>query len=217
MRQTAVRRDGRRRRMAALRQNPRTRAVGPVPVGVEQQALTMSKPLKIVLTLLLLAGFGAALFFALRGQQAERAVQQEAAEVAAANPLKGVIAVDVEPFFKDERVIKVLAQHKLPVQVARVGSRDMAGKVGAGAEAPAFFFPSGVVAANMIVDAARKAKLNATQSSPFHTPLVVASWEPIAKILVANQMAKPMGAGLYGLDMNASSPKPCWPRSAGRI
>lgn len=154
-------------------------------------------------TLVVLGVFGAALFWALRDNKVEKDAAQEQAEIANAEPLKGVIAVDVEPFFKDERVIKVLAQHKLPVQVARVGSRDMAGKVGAGAEAPAFFFPSGVVAANMIVDAARKAKLNATQSSPFHTPLVVASWEPIAKILVANQMAKPMGAGLYGLDMNA--------------
>jgi F0F1-type ATP synthase assembly protein I len=32
----------------------------------------MSKPGKVVLTVLLLAGFGAALFFALRGQKAEQ-------------------------------------------------------------------------------------------------------------------------------------------------
>ena len=49
----------------------------------------MSKPIKIVLTLLLLLGFGAALFFSLRGQRAEVAQQQEAAEVAAAGALMG--------------------------------------------------------------------------------------------------------------------------------
>lgn len=163
----------------------------------------MNTPTRTLGTLVVLGLFGAALFWALRDNKVEQQAAQEQAEIASAEPLKGVIAVDVEPFFKDERVIKVLAAHKLPVQVARVGSRDMAAKVGSGADAPAFFFPSGVVAANMIVDAARKAKLNATQSSPFHTPLVVASWEPIAKILVANQMAKPTSAGLYGLDMNA--------------
>lgn len=200
MRQTAVRRDGRRRRMAALRQNPRTRAVGPVPVGVEQQALTMSKPLKIVLTLLLLAGFGAALFFALRGQQAERAVQQEAAEVAAANPLTGLIALDVEPYFKDERVRRILADKRLPVQVTRVGSREMAGKVLPGAT-PDFLFPSGVVAANQIADAARKANITVAQSSPFFTPMVIASWTPIAKILVDNGLAKPLGDRIYGVDI----------------
>jgi hypothetical protein len=177
MRQTAVRRDGRRRRMAALRQNPRTRAVGPVPVGVEQQALTMSKPLKIVLTLLLLAGFGAALFFALRGQQAERAVQQEAAEVAAANPLTGLIALDVEPYFKDERVRRILADKRLPVQVTRVGSREMAGKVLPGATPD--FFCSLRAWWPPTRSPMRRARPTSpsTQSSPFFTPMVIASWD----------------------------------------
>lgn len=160
----------------------------------------MSKPLKIALTLLLLAGFGAALFFSLRGQQAERAQQQEAAEVAAAGALTGVIALDVEPFFKDERVRRILADKRLPVQVTRVGSREMAGKVAPGAT-PDFLFPSGVVAANQIVDAARKANIAVAQSSPFFTPMVIASWTPIAKILVDNGLAKPLGDRIYGVDM----------------
>lgn len=160
----------------------------------------MSKPLKIALTLLLLAGFGAALFFSLRGQQAERAQQQEAAEVAAAGALTGVIALDVEPFFKDERVRRILADKRLPVQVTRVGSREMAGKVAPGAT-PDFLFPSGVVAANQIVDAARKANIAVAQSSPFFTPMVIASWTPIAKILVDNGLAKPLGERIYGVDM----------------
>jgi hypothetical protein len=76
----------------------------------------------------------------------------------------------------------------------------MAAKVVAGAT-PDFFFSSGVVAANQIVEAARKANVSATQSAPFHTPLVIASWEPIAKILVANGIAKPLSPKVYGLDM----------------
>ena len=160
----------------------------------------MSKPIKIVLTLLLLAGFGAALFFALNGQRAEVAQQREAAEVAAAGPITGLIALDVEPYFKDERVRRILAEKRLPVQVTRVGSRDMASKVVAGAT-PDFFFSSGVVAANQIVDAARQANISVAQSSPFFTPLVIASWEPIAKILVANGLAKPINDRIYGVDM----------------
>jgi hypothetical protein len=160
----------------------------------------MSKPIKIVLTLLLLAGFGAALFFALSGQRAEVAQQREAAEVAAAGPITGLIALDVEPYFKDERVRKILADKRLPVQVTRVGSRDMASKVVAGAT-PDFFFSSGVVAANQIADAARQANITVAQSSPFFTPLVIASWEPIAKILVANGLAKPLSERIYGVDM----------------
>jgi hypothetical protein len=54
----------------------------------------------------------------------------------------------------------------------------------------------------MVVDAARKAGRNATQSTPFHTPLVVASWEPVARILVANGIARPLSPKVYGLDMD---------------
>ncbi|MFO1226795.1 hypothetical protein [Roseateles sp.] len=158
----------------------------------------MNTPLRTVGTLVVLAVFGGALFWALRSENETKTVAQEQAAIAQTEALRGLVAVDVEPFFKDERVAKLLASQRLPVQATRVGSRDMASKLG---EAPDFFFASGVVAANMIADAARKAGKSATQSSPFHTPLVVASWEPVAKILVANQMAKPISPKVYGLDM----------------
>lgn len=160
----------------------------------------MSKPGKVVLTLLLLAGFGAALFFALRGQQADQAERAEAVAVASATDLKGVIALDVEPFFADPRVRRILAEKRLPVAVTRIGSREMAAQVQPGAT-PDFLFPSGVVAANQIADAARKAKIAIAQSSPFYTPMVIASWQPVARILVANGMAKPLGDRIYGVDM----------------
>jgi Bacterial extracellular solute-binding protein len=164
----------------------------------------MSRLSKIAITLLLLAGFGAALFFSLRGQKLDAAKQQEEAAVASASALNGLIALDVEPYFKDERVRTILAGKRLPVNVTRVGSRDMAGKVvagGASTTTPDFFFPSGVVAANQIVDAARKANLTVAQSSPFHSPMVMASWAPIAQMLVANGLAKPLGDKTYGVDM----------------
>lgn len=160
----------------------------------------LSTPKRAVITLALVAVFGGALYYALRGQQEQQAQRIEAAEVAQAVPLKGLIALDVEPFFKDPRVEKILAEHKLPVAVSRIGSRDMAGKVAAGTS-PDFFFPSGVVAANQVVDAARKANLSVAQSAPFHTPMVIASWEPIAKILVGNGMARSLGPRTYGVDM----------------
>jgi hypothetical protein len=168
----------------------------------------MSKGLKTALTLLLLAAFGAALFFALRGHKtkvtAEVAQKAEEAEVAAAGAITGLISLDVEPYFADARVQKILAEKRLSVQTTRVGSRDMAGKLAVAAaakNAPDFLFPSGVVAANQITDAARKANINTSQSSPFFTPMVIASWTPIAKILVANGVAKETGERTYGVDM----------------
>lgn len=158
----------------------------------------MSKTNKALLTLLLLAGFGVALFFALRGQQAAVEKQEEAE--AAATELVGVISLDVEAFFKDERVRKILIGQHLPVKVTRIGSRDMAAKVTAGGM-PDFLFTTGVVSASQITDAARKANIPVTQSSPFHSPMVIASWLPIAKILVANGMAKPLGDKTFSVDM----------------
>ena len=160
----------------------------------------MSKPIKALITLLLLAAFGGALYYALQGQKQAQLTQQETRAVAEAVALDGLVAVDVEPYFKDPRVQKLLAAHRLPVKVARVGSRDMAARMVAGA-APDFMFPSGVVAANQIADAARKANISATQVSPFHTPLVIASWEPIARILVANGLATQRSPKVYGVDM----------------
>ena len=145
----------------------------------------MPKVGKLLLTLALLAGFGGALYFALQGQKGEVAQKAHTEAIANAVELSGIIALDVEPYFQDERVRKILAEQRLPVKFMRIGSREMAGKVAAGAM-PDFFFPSGVVAANQIVDAARKAYIGVTQSSPFHTPMVIASWAPIARILVAN-------------------------------
>jgi hypothetical protein len=169
---------------------------------IERSALhrIMNNAKRLVGTLVLLAAFGGALFFALRSNEETKLIAQEQAAVASAEPLRGLITVEMEPLFKDERVIRALGGAKLPVQVARVGSRDMAAKVGGG-EQPDFFIASGVVAANMIADAARKAGKAATQTSPFHTPLVVASWEPVARILAANGMAKPLAPGVYSLDM----------------
>ena len=89
----------------------------------------MSKVGKVLLTLFLLAGFGAALFFAMQGQKTEVAEKARSEAIASATELTGIIALDVEPFFADERVRKVLAEQRLPVKVTRVGSREMAGKV----------------------------------------------------------------------------------------
>jgi hypothetical protein len=162
--------------------------------------MPMSASRRAAITVLLAGAFGGALWFALRGQKQELIEQKDAAAAASMVPLSGVISLDVETFFKDPRVLKVLAAKRMPVNVVRVGSREMAGKVVAGAS-PDFFFPSGVVAANQVVDAARKANIPAAQVSPFFTPMVIASWEPIAKILVANGMAKAMGPKVYGVDM----------------
>jgi len=73
--------------------------------------------------------------------------------------------------------------------------------VAAGAK-PDFWFPSGVLAANRIDDEARKLNQSLTQTTPFNSPMVVASWAPVAAILEANGIAKRSGEHVYSLNMD---------------
>lgn len=161
----------------------------------------MNKALKALVTLVLLAAFAGAAYFSFfkTGQVADTPAGRLLGTPATVE-LTGLIALDVETYFQDPRVAKALAAHGLQVKVTRVGSRDMANRVVPG-QTPDFFFPSGVVAANQIADAARKANIGATSYSPFYTPMVLASWEPIARILAANGMATESAPKVWQVDL----------------
>ena len=68
--------------------------------------MAMSTARRAVITAVLVAVFGGALYFALQGQQQARIGQQQAADAASTVVLKGLIALDVETYFKDERVVR---------------------------------------------------------------------------------------------------------------
>lgn len=157
-----------------------------------------SSTLLRVLSLTLLLGIAWAVWLSVKNPRpAHEAVKLVASS---AEPLTGLITVDVEPYFRDERVRRILDQQRLPVQLTRANDRAMAQQVGAG-KTPEFFFTSGTLAARQVTDTLRDAQVDASTSSPFYTPVVVASWKPIADILIANGIAQPLGETSYGLDM----------------
>jgi hypothetical protein len=76
-----------------------------------------------------------------------------------------------------------------------------------GRDRPDFIFPSAWRRQPRSPPAAAQAKIAIAQSSPFYTPMVIASWlQPIAKILVANGMARRSATAPHGVDI-ASSPR----------
>ncbi len=173
----------------------------------------MSRTVKAIITALLLLAFGAAVYFSMfRTARLEGGATANGpgsvlgglagkiTGVVQVQELSGLIAVDVEPYFQDPRVQKLLADNGFKLNLTRVGSRDMAARVVPG-QTPDFFYASGVVAANQISDAAKKANLAATLYSPIYTPMVIASWAPIAQILATNGMAKEASAGVWSLDL----------------
>ena len=138
----------------------------------------MSRTAKAIITALLLLAFGAAVYFSMfrtarleGGNTASTAggmLGGLAGKITGAvqvQELSGLIAVDVEPYFQDARVQKLLADNGFKLNVTRVGSRDMAARVVPG-QTPDFFYASGVVAGNQISDAAKKANLPTTIFSP---------------------------------------------------
>jgi hypothetical protein len=154
---------------------------------------------KAIVTLVLLATFGGAAYFSFRQTDPAASVLGGLLPSVQTTELSGFIALDVEPYFKDPRVIKLLADNKLRVNATRIGSREMAARVVPG-QIPDFFFPSGVVAANQIGDAARSAKVSTAVYSPFYTPMVIASWTSIAQILSVNGIAKEISPKVWNVD-----------------
>ena len=101
--------------------------------------------------------------------------------------VRGVIGSEKAPFFADRRVQAEFRKHGLKVEVDTAGSRSIATTVDLSKYD--FAFPSGVPAAAQL-----KTKSGAsTTYTVFYTPMVIASWQPIAKILEGAGVAKPQG------------------------
>lgn len=171
----------------------------------------MKKFLGPVLLLLLIVGVGAAIVFAVGQQIGEQSIVS----------LRGAIGSEKEDFFKDPRVVAALRDAHLEVTVEKAGSRQIATTLDLSTYD--FVSPSGVPAAEKIrrgdtgTDEGATARKStdtdggtsthgnisiAGSYEVFFTPMALASWAPIAQILVANGLATDHG-GYYTLDMNA--------------
>lgn len=108
--------------------------------------------------------------------------------------LNGMIGSEKEAYFSDPRVQAIFAKHGLQVNIEKVGSRSIATQFDA--KKYDFGFPSGASAALKLKQTS-KAKNTYT---PFYTPMVIASWRPIADLLVKNKIAT-LENGFYWVDM----------------
>jgi hypothetical protein len=145
-----------------------------------------------VLLIALVAGVALA-FFISAGQQ--RAAQQAAREAAAVVTVRGLVGSEKKEFLTDPRVVALLRRNGIDLQVDTAGSRDIATRPDLSGYD--FGFPAGVPAAKKLMQAR-----HVTQSfSPFFTPMAVASWRPIARILIANGIVRREGTDFYIVDM----------------
>jgi hypothetical protein len=108
--------------------------------------------------------------------------------------VRGVIGSEKKPFFDDPRVKAAFRKAGLDVQVDTAGSRQIATTVDLSKYD--FAFPAGTPQAQKI-KADHKA---ATVYVPFSTPMAIASFEPIAKLLQTSGVTKDEG-GWWSFDM----------------
>jgi hypothetical protein len=112
-----------------------------------------------------------------------------------ATKVTGVIGSEKQPFFIDPDVQKAFRAQGLDVRVDTAGSRQIASQDLSKYD---FAFPAGEPAAVKI----KKDHRTNTSYQPFFTPMVVASFKPIAELLVANGVAKNQGT-YYTIDLAA--------------
>ena len=150
------------------------------------------------LAALLLVAVGGGIWFSNRSVGDERAAQATAQiEAARQVSARGLIGSEKETFFADPRVVAALAKQGITVTVEKAGSRAIAGRYDASKYD--FGFPSGAPAAVQLRQQAKASNV----FNPFYTPMVLASWRPIAEILVANKIAERQGDIYYVVDLPA--------------
>jgi hypothetical protein len=108
----------------------------------------------------------------------------------------GVIGSEKQPFFADADVQAAFRSHGLEVRVDTAGSRQIA--TSTDLSKYDFAFPAGEPQ-GVKIKTDRKA---ATLYQPFYTPMVVATFKPIADLLAANGVASSQGS-YYTLDVAA--------------
>jgi hypothetical protein len=99
------------------------------------------------------------------------------------------------PFLKDERLVKILDRHGITLEVQKAGSREIADLPDLKSYDVAF--PAGQAAAEKI----RRNTGAKASATAFSTPMVVASWKPIADLLAANGIVRQETGAYWIVDM----------------
>lgn len=107
-----------------------------------------------------------------------------------------VVGSEKRPFFEDERVIEALGDLGYRVEIDTAGSREIATDVNLADYD--FAFPSSTPAADKI--AAENENLGL--STPFHSPMAIATFDAILEILEQEGVARNQG-GTWFIDMDA--------------
>jgi len=141
-----------------------------------------------------IAGLILILLIAVVGYKSYQGSSAQHAAQAVVN-VHGIVGSEKQDFFNDPAVIAEFQHNGINLKIDTEGSRDQA--LTASADGADFYFPAGEPAGRALAK-----RLNIKNAStPFYTPIVIASWEPIANILEQNGIVKKTGAYWYVVNM----------------
>jgi hypothetical protein len=146
----------------------------------DDQASAARRFIAIALAALLAAGIALAIFVSTGATKHKTVV------------VSGLSGSEKIPYLTDPRVVKRLRDLGIELNVQPAGSREIATKFDL--TKYDFAFPAGVPAAQAIK---QRYKPQFAPSTVFYTPMAIATFEPIAKILVANKIATKVGGTYY--------------------
>jgi hypothetical protein len=146
--------------------------------------MNLRRILPLLLLILVLAGVGIGID---RSHKALSTSRETARIAANTRTLNGAIGSEKQPFLDDPAVKEALLKAGFDVHADLVGSREIATSYKPGAYA--FGWPSGAPAATKLKLAAHAQG----EVTPFYTPMVIATWAPIADILAANGVVSGSG------------------------
>lgn len=106
--------------------------------------------------------------------------------------VSGLSGSEKIPYLQDPRVVKRLKELGFELHVEPAGSREIATSYDL--TKYDFAFPAGVPAAEQIK---QRFKSQYAQTSPFYTPMAIATFRPIVEILVANGVARKQGDNYF--------------------
>jgi hypothetical protein len=139
----------------------------------------------IGLAIVLVFGVGAAIFVSVSQRVSDASVVQ----------MHGVIGSEKLPFFSDAKVQAALKRGGFEVTVTTAGSRQIASM---DLSQQDFAFPAGAPAGQKI----KADHKGSTSYTPFYTPMAIATWKPIANLLLKAGLAQ-QRTGYVALDMAA--------------
>jgi hypothetical protein len=154
--------------------------------------MSLNKFLGPLLGLLVLGGVGFAIWYS----AAEKTRTDSAAATAAQRvALRVVSGSEKLNLLKDERLVKLLDRKGITLEVHKAGSREIAALPDLKSYDVAF--PAGQPAAEKIRVHAGARKT----ATAFATPMVIASWKPIAEVLTANGIVRQEAGAYWVVDM----------------